>query len=78
MIPFVRNRGRCFHDQDLLQTIGRHKKKRGPMAGVYAYILSARACSMRDVQAIEAALGDYVISERPLTENEWAAERAIE
>ena len=56
MIPVVRNRGRCFHVQDLLQTIGRHKKKRDPVAGVYGHILSARACSMRDVQAIEVAL----------------------
>jgi len=31
---------------------------------------------MRDVQTIEAALGHYVISERPLTADEWAAERA--
>ena len=38
----------------------------------------ARACSMRNVQAIEAALGDYVISERPLSADEWAAERATQ
>ena len=29
-----------------------------------------------DVQNVAAALGHYVISERPLTEEEWAAERA--
>ena len=78
MIPFVRNLGRCFHDQDLLQTIGRLKKKPVHVAGVYGHILSARACSPRDVQAIEAArvaLFDAMLAE---SEDEWAAERAIE
>src|SRR4029077_11298405 len=32
------------------------QEKAWPYGGGYAHILSARACSMRDVQAIEAAL----------------------
>jgi hypothetical protein len=30
----------------------------------------------RDVQNVEHVLGKYIISDRPLTEAEWAAERA--
>ena len=44
------------------------------------HILSARACSTRDVQAIEAALAlcrvSLVINE--FTEDEWATERATQ
>jgi len=31
----------------------------------------------RDVQRIDAAMGHYVISDHPMTEEEWAKERAI-
>jgi hypothetical protein len=30
----------------------------------------------RDVQNVEHVMGKYIISDRPLTEKEWAAERA--
>ena len=30
----------------------------------------------RDVQNVEHVLGKYIISDRPMTEQEWAAERA--
>jgi hypothetical protein len=30
----------------------------------------------RDAQQVEHALGKYIISDRPLTEEQWAAERA--
>jgi hypothetical protein len=30
----------------------------------------------RDVQNVEHVLGKYIISDRPMTEEEWAAERA--
>jgi hypothetical protein len=30
----------------------------------------------RDVQNVEHVLGKYIISDRPMTESEWAAERA--
>ena len=30
----------------------------------------------RDTQQVEHAIGKYIISDRPMTEQEWAAERA--
>ena len=30
----------------------------------------------RDVQNVDHAIGKYIISDRPMTEEEWAAERA--
>jgi hypothetical protein len=30
----------------------------------------------RDVQNVEHVMGKYIISDRPMTEAEWAAERA--
>jgi hypothetical protein len=30
----------------------------------------------RDTQQVEHAIGKYIISDHPLTEEEWAAERA--
>jgi hypothetical protein len=30
----------------------------------------------RDVQNVEHVMGKYIISDRPMTEQEWAAERA--
>jgi hypothetical protein len=44
------------------------------LARVYGDILIAGACSVRDVQAIEAAFGHHAISERPVTADQWAAE----
>ena len=31
---------------------------------------------MTDVQNVEHVMGKYIISDRPMTEREWAAERA--
>ena len=61
MIPIVRNRGRCFHVQDLLQTIGRHKKSVTP--DVQAVEVALALCRV----ASESASSPR---------NEWAAERA--
>jgi hypothetical protein len=40
------------------------------------WLKNRRKDRWRDVQQIEAALGHYVISEKPLTEEQWAAEHA--
>jgi hypothetical protein len=40
------------------------------------WLKNRRKEQWRDVQNVAAALGHYVISERPLTEEEWAAGRA--
>lgn len=40
------------------------------------FLKNRRPDRWRDVQRIEAALGHYVISERPLTEEEWSRDRA--
>jgi hypothetical protein len=34
-----------------------------------------RPDSWRDVRNVDAAIGHYIISDRPMTEEEWIAER---
>jgi Homeodomain-like domain len=41
------------------------------------WLKNRRPDRWRDVQRVDAALGHYVIADRPLTESEWARERAI-
>jgi hypothetical protein len=48
----------------------------GDVTAQIFWLKNRRPDRWRDVQRIEAALGHYVISERPLTEEEWARDRA--
>jgi hypothetical protein len=41
------------------------------------WLKNRRPDRWRDVQNIDAKLGHYIISERPLTEEEWIAERQV-
>lgn len=52
-------------------------KGQAPNLGAVCFWLkNRRPDRWRDVQQIEGALGHYVISERPLTEEEWTRDRA--
>jgi hypothetical protein len=52
-------------------------KGQAPNLGACCFWLkNRRKDRWRDVQQIEGALGHYVISERPLTEEEWSKDRA--
>lgn len=48
----------------------------GNVVACIFWLKNRRKDRWRDVQQIEGALGHYVISERPLTEEEWTKDRA--
>ena len=39
------------------------------------WLKNRRPSEWRDVQNIDAAIGHYIVSDRPMTEDEWIAER---
>ena len=60
--------------KDQLQKRGRKSGFRSEFIRIAEVAANRRPDHWRDVQNIEARMGHYVISERPMTEEEWIRE----
>ena len=49
----------------------------GNVGAICFWLKNRRPSEWRDVQNVDAAIGHYIISDRPLTEDEWIMQRTV-
>ena len=67
-------RGRDASDERVIDSLYR-KALTGDVGACCFWLKNRRPSEWRDVQNINADVGHYIISDRPMTEDQWIAER---
>ena len=67
-------RGRDASDERVVESLYRNALS-GNVAAQCFWLKNRRPSEWRDVQNVDAAIGHYLISDRPLTEAEWIEQR---
>src|SRR6476661_8214356 len=68
-------RGRDASDERVVESLYR-KALTGDVGACCFWLKNRRPSEWRDVQQIDQAIGHYIISDKPMTEQEWIAARA--
>ena len=68
-------RGRDASDERVVESLYQNALS-GNVAAQIFWLKNRRPSEWRDVQHLDQAIGHYIISDRPMTEEEWIAARA--
>ena len=68
-------RGREASDERVVESLYQQALA-GNVGAIYFWLKNRRPSEWRDVQNIQADVGHYIISDRPMTEEEWITARA--
>ncbi len=67
-------RGRDASDERVIESLYQQALA-GNVGAICFWLKNRRPSEWRDVQNIDAGIGHYIISDRPLTESEWIEQR---
>ena len=69
-------RGRDASDERVIESLYQQALA-GNVGAICFWLKNRRPSEWRDVQNVDAAIGHYIISDRPLTEDEWIMQRTV-
>lgn len=68
-------RGRDASDERVIESLYQQALA-GNVGAICFWLKNRRPSEWRDVQNVDAAIGHYIISDKPMSEEQWIAERA--